>query len=187
MRSVKESSVAAGSCLLTVGILAGCHTTTQQTSARLGVQAKRTLAGQKPIVVAQPDRSVRVVRTSVVRGGGGGTALVALLRNPAKHPVNDLPLAAGVRKPGGPPDYVNVKGASYWQAHTPAIPPRGEVTWVLASSKALTAGTPVAAVGEPKGPLPAKPQTLPKLDVTAKGDAKGAVKASISNTSGIPQ
>jgi len=51
----------------------------------------------------------------------------------------------------------------------------------------LPAGTPVAAVGQPKGPLPAKPQTLPKLDVTAKGEAKGAVRASIANTSGIPQ
>jgi hypothetical protein len=185
VRSVKHVAAAA-TVTLTAAALGGCYTTTQQTSDRLGVKAQRVLASQKPLRLGGRDHQVRVVHTSIVRGGG--TALIAVLRNTASQPVSDLPLAAGVRKAGGGADYVNLKGVPYFQAHTPAIPPGGEVTWVLSGGKSLPAGTAVATIGRPKGPIPAREgSTLPRLDLSADGKGARSVRASVTNTSGIPQ
>jgi hypothetical protein len=171
---------------LAIVVLGFSHTTTQQTSGRLSVEGKRNVVGQKPIRVSGPDHTVKVVRTSLVRAGKS-TALVALLRNVSSTTVNDLPLAAGVSK-GGKPDYVNLKGASYFQAHAPAMEPGAEATWVLSGGKPLPAGAPVATVMRPKGRLPSKATTLPTLKVGAVGPAKGgAATAQISNPTSIPQ
>jgi hypothetical protein len=190
VRSVSASPILvtvalAAIAALAIALLGFSHTTTQQTSDRLAVEGKRNVEGQKPIRVSGPDQAVKVVRTSVVRAGKS-TALVALLRNASSRTVNDLPLAAGVSK-GGKPDYVNLRGASYFQAHAPAMEPGAEATWVL-SGKPLPAGTPVATVMRPKGPLPSKATALPALDVGAVGPAKGgAATARISNPTSIPQ
>ena len=141
----------------------GSHTTTQQTSERLGVQAQRTLAGQRPIKPGKPDPDVKVVHTAAIRAGKS-TALVAVLRNTGSAPVNDLPIAAGVGK-GGKPDYVNLKGTPYWQDHAPAIASAGETTWVLSGGKPLPGGTAVATVLAPKG----------------------SVTATVTNSSAVPQ
>lgn len=184
-------------CLTAAGVLSGC-TTTQQTAERLHIQYERKDAGHRPIDVKRTDPNVRVVRSAIVRGPGGA-AIALTLRNTAGEPVNDLPLAVGVKAPGGGTSFVNDQGRiPYFQAHAPAIGPGDETTWVFTSDKPLPSGEPVARVGAP----PAKPlvvaSSVPQLDVegVSSAGAKGkgskspsqtTVEAEVANHTGMPQ
>ena len=189
MPSVSATPVLAGVAAIVVIAIAWflfgvSHTTTQQTSERLGLEAKRDLASQKPIPTAPADHSVKVIRSQIVRSGKDA-ALVAVLRNATSAPVNDLPLAAGVET-GGKPDYVNVRSSDYFQGHAPAIAPGEEATWVLSGAQ-LPAGAPAVTAAKPKYALPAKATSLPQLQVTDARVVGGSAVARLSNPTDIPQ
>jgi len=176
--------------------LSGC-TTTQQTAQRLHVRFERKDAGNQPIKVKQVDPHVQVVRSAIVHGAGGA-AIAVTLRNTGEEPVNDLPLAVGVKTTGGT-DFVNDMGhLPYFQAHAPALAPGEETTWVFTSEKPLPTGEPIARVGVP----PAEPLTtassVPQLDVEGvtpaepqgkdkKAPPQTTVEAELANHTGMPQ
>jgi hypothetical protein len=183
--------------VLAAGAVSGC-TTTQQTAERQRLQFERRDAGHRGIDVKRVDPQVQVVRSSIVRGTGGA-AIAVTLRNTGDDPVNDLPLAVGVKTAGGATDYVNDEGRiPYFQAHAPALAPDEETTWVFTSQKPLPAGEPTAKVGVP----PAEPLTtassVPEVDVERvtstghngkdkKSPSQPTVEAEVANHTGMPQ
>lgn len=184
------------SSLLVVGALVGC-TTTQQTATWLHIRAERELDRRKPIDVKRADPEVHVVRSSVVRGAGGA-AIAVNLRNEGSEPVNDLPLAVGVKTRGGEARYLNDQGhLPYFQAHAPALAPGEETTWIYTTTKVLPAGSAVARVGVAASP-PTTASRVPELAVTdvSSSDAKpekgkpppqATVEAKIVNDTGMTQ
>ncbi len=184
------------SSLLVVGALVGC-TTTQQTATWLHIRSERELDRRKPIDVKQADPEVHVVRSSVVRGAGG-TALAVNLRNQGSEPVNDLPLAVGVKAPGANATYLNDQGhLPYFEAHAPALAPGEETTWVYTTTKALPAGSAVARVGVAASP-PTKASRVPELEVAdvsssqakpekGKPPPQATIEAEIANDTGMTQ
>jgi len=184
--------------LSVAGVLSGC-TTTQQTAQRQNLRFDRKDAGHRPIDVKRVDPNVRVVKTSLVRGPGG-EAIAIRLRNEGSEPVNDLPLAVGVKTPTGSVAYVNTKGhIPYFQAHAPALEPGQETTWVFTSTKPLPTGEPVAKVGAPASHPLTTASSVPEVDVervSSTGSKKGSgsksppettVKAEVANHTGMPQ
>lgn len=164
--------------------LSGCATT-QDANKRASIQADRTLASRKPLVLRGSDRQVHVVRTSVV-SGKDGSAVVVVLRNRGDAPVNDLPIEVGKR--GGDP--LNAQpNVPYFQSHAPAIAPGSETTWVYVT-KDRVSGPVYARLGAPAAGAP-RAGDVPELDVSdadPKGDDSGnSVVAEVANGTGIPQ
>jgi hypothetical protein len=165
--------------------VSGCATT-QDANKRASVQADRTLASRKPLVLRGTDRDVRVVRTSVV-SGRDGSAIVVVLRNRGDAPVNDLPIEVGKR--GGDP--LNARpNVPYFQSHAPAIAAGAEATWVYVTKEKIGSGPVYARVGAPPAIAPQADQ-VPELDVsdagTHTGKAGSSVVAEVANGTGIPQ
>ena len=182
-----------GAALL-AGVVAGC-TTTQQTASRLNLRSERENAGHRPIAVSRTDPNVRVLKASLVQGPGGG-AIAVRLRNTGSDPVNDLPLAVGVRTPAGGTVFLNSQGhLPYFQTHAPALAPGQETTWVFTSEKPLPAGSPTVRVGVPPSHPLTTASSVPTIDVgrvtSSAGKRKGAqqttVVAKLANHTGMPQ
>lgn len=177
---------------LLAGLVAGC-TTTQQQAARLHLRSEREDAGRKPIEVKRPNPDVRVIESSIVRGSGGA-AVAVTLRNTGADPLNDLPLAVGVRSPDGTV-FLNDRGhLPYFQTHAPALAPGARTTWVFTSTKTLPAGVPVAKVGVPAPHPLTTASSVPELDVShvtashQNSDAKEtSVEVEVTNHTGMPQ
>ena len=191
-RSAKGAVAPGGAAaLLAAAALAGCSvTTTQQTAARLQVKAARVVASGKATRLGHPDGSVKVVRTSLVRGTDG-SAIAVVLENTAKRTVNDLPIGVGVRAANGTSNYLNLAPRTpYFQSHVPAIAAGRTETWVFTSKDNLPQGAPFATVGTPADP-PTVAANLPELDV--RGPAHDEVKPGkplrvrLRNVSAIPQ
>ncbi|HEX3292408.1 MAG TPA: hypothetical protein VHR38_01580 [Solirubrobacterales bacterium] len=165
--------------------VSGCATT-QDANKRASIQADRTLASRKPLVLRGTDRDVQVVRTSVV-SGKDGSAIVVVLRNRGDAPVNDLPIEVGKR--GGDP--LNARpNVPYFQSHAPAIAPGAEATWVYVTKEKIGSGPVYARLGAPPAIAP-KASDVPELHVSdggAHSDKGGSsVVAEVSNGTGIPQ
>jgi hypothetical protein len=169
-----ELVLALGAVLL----VAGCSTT-QQKSARAKVQAERLLATRKQVLVRQPNPSVRVEGVTLLRGHGR-TAVVVALRNDGSRPVSDLPIS--LRTGGG--RYLNRRaGLGYFQTHAPAIVPGGEATWVFVTRARVRARGVSARVGLQPA-VSARPARLPLLRAAP---AAGIGRATVTNSSGVPQ
>jgi len=165
--------------------VSGCATT-QDANKRASIQADRTLASRKPLVLRGTDEAVRVVRTSVV-SGKDGSAIVVVLRNRGEAPVNDLPIEVGRR--GGDPLNAG-RNVSYFQSHAPAIAPGAEATWVYVTKERIGSGPVFARLGTPPAIAP-KADRVPALEVSERGTHSGkagsSVIAEVANDSGIPQ
>jgi hypothetical protein len=166
--------------------LAGCHTTTQETSARLAVKSERVLARAKPVELGKPSRDLKVLGSSIV-GSGKDRAIVATLRNTSSHPVNDVPIGVGVRSASGTPDLLNLgRGTPYFQSHLSAIAPGATSVFVFRTRKSLPPGSPVVVPGTPSDP-PTVAKSLPQLEVTSKLDPGGTATVQLENPTSIPQ
>lgn len=186
--------------LVAAGSLAGCSTT-QQEAARLQLNAARIRAGEAGTRVTVPGRTVRVTRVALV-AGGGQTAFVVEVRNPAPRAVSDLPISVGVRVAGRPAIYLNTQSGLeyfYFDAHLPAVPAKGTLTWVYIADRRLPAGaTPFAVVGgEPSPPAAAGPGRLPVIRATVHVPARppsagptsrtASLTVTLRNLSSVPQ
>ena len=174
----------AGVALLGLAVsVAGCATT-QDANQRASIQADRTLASRKSLVVRGRDRDVQVVRTSVVKGKQG-SAIVVVLRNRGDRPVNDLPIEVGPR--GG--QAVNTRAnLPYFQTHAPAIAAGEEATWVYVSRRPLHASRAFARVGAPAKPPVTTAGRVSALETEDSATPGGSsVVARITNDLGIPQ
>jgi hypothetical protein len=174
----------AASLVVLATAVSGCATT-QDANKRASIQADRTLASRKPLVLRGTDREVRVVRTSVV-SGKEGSAVVVVLRNRGESPVSDLPIEVGTRG-GGP---LNARpNLPYFQSHAPAIAPGAQATWVYVT-KDKVSGPVYARLGAPPGIAP-KVSHVPRLEVsdgaTRSGKSGSSVVAQVDNGTGIPQ
>jgi hypothetical protein len=175
----------AASLVVLATAVSGCATT-QDANKRASIQADRTLASRKPLVLHGTDRDVQVVRTSVV-SGGDGSAIVVVLRNRGDAPVNDLPIEVG--RHGG--EALNAgRNVPYFQSHAPAIAPGAEATWVYVSKEKLGSGPVYARIGTAPALAP-KAGNVPELDVSDAGAQSGkggsSVVAEVANGTGIPQ
>ena len=165
--------------------VSGCATT-QDANKRASIQADRTLASRKALVLRGTDRDVEVVRASAI-SGKDGSAVVVVLRNRGDEPVSDLPIEVGRR--GGEP--LNARpNVPYFQSHAPAIAPGAEATWVYVTREKIGAGPVYARLGGPPGIAP-KIDDVPELDVSQAHErrAKGqsSVVAEVANPTGVPQ
>jgi hypothetical protein len=166
--------------------VAGCHTTTQETSARLAVKSERVLARSKPVDLGKPSRELKLVGTSVT-GERPDQSVVATFRNTSDHPVNDIPVGVGVRGASSTPQFVNLgRGTPYFQSHIPAVAPGAVFTFVYRTRKPLPEGTPVVQAGTPTDP-PTTAQSLPQLEVSSRPGAKGTAMVKLENPTSIPQ
>ena len=177
--------------LVAVGLLAlalalsGC-TTSQQTASRLRLNSARVLESRKPVTVRRIDRDVRVVGTTLVRGGKHAAAVV-VLRNRGKSNVNDLPLEVGVREGGRSQTLNSHRNVPYFQAHAPALAPGSETTWVFTSRHPVAGGSVFARVGTAKS-RPAVADSLPSVEATISAPKHGSTaEVTVHNDSGVTQ
>jgi hypothetical protein len=173
----------AASLVALATVASGCAST-QDANRRASIQADRTLASRKPLVLRGTDRNVQVLRTSVV-SGKDGSAIVVALRNRGDSPVNDLPIEVGER--GG--EALNAgRNVPYFQSHAPAIAPGAEATWVYVSKQKLGSRPVYARVGTPAAGAP-RTDSVPELEVSDSRASKGGrdVVAEVANDTGIPQ
>jgi hypothetical protein len=177
--------------------LGGCATT-QQEAKRLQLNSARIRASEVPTRVGVSGNAVRVTRVALVPGRGG-TAFVVQVHNPAARPVSDLPISVGVRVSHKPPLYLNVRSPSefsYYDAHLPAVPAGGTLTWVYATARQLPArARPFAIVGDvpsvaaaPSGRLPViRASASSTLGHAAANAAGSQLSVVLHNLSTIPQ
>jgi hypothetical protein len=169
----------------------GCAvTTTQEKDARLAIKAERTLFNPKHIELGKAPEGVEVIGTSILRSKGG-TAIAVDLRNGSSHPVNDLPLAVGVRGDHAK-EFLNLeRGTSYFESHVASLAAGAETTWVFSSKKDVPEGEPFAEIGEQTDPPPTVADSLPSLHVTqtVENSSKDGsrVEIEVVNDSDIPQ
>jgi hypothetical protein len=161
-----------------------------QTAARLQLNSARIRASQEPSRVARSASSptARVARLEVV-SAAARTAYVVTVRNEARRAVSDLPISVGYTVAHHPAVYLNAQDTlTYFQAHLPAIPSGGTITWVY-SARALPAGaSPFAVVGARPEPA-AGSVTVPPITVTIdlRSPVGERVAVRVHNLSGIPQ
>ena len=175
--------VAAGLAAAALGCgLSGC-VSTQHKNARAKLVAARTVDGRRPLRIAARSRDVRVLGVQLVRGGRRG-AVVVTLRNAGARAVTDVPIAVGVRAPGGRRRPLNGgRGLAWFQTHVPAIGAGARVAWVFVPRRTPPAGRPWALAGRGRAVA-----ALPSI--AARTDAKPtrrAVRVTLANASDIPQ
>jgi hypothetical protein len=155
----------AGAGLAAAGLLAtlpGC-VSTQRKNERAKLAATRLLESRRAQPVVRPSRDVRVTGVQVIRGRPL-SAVVVELRNEAARPRTDVPLAVGVRRPGGERVVLNGRGGLAWfQSHLPAIAAGGHATWVFTTRRPIPAGRAFASAGEPSGGVRSSAGSLPAL------------------------
>jgi hypothetical protein len=175
---VGAAVVAAG--VVVAGALAGCETT-QKAAARVQLRNERDLAARNPIDVSPESTDIKVVDATVVHGDGDA-AIAVTLENTSDHPVNDLPIEVGVTGSGGKDEVLNGgREVPYFKAHTPAIAPGAQTTWVYTAKDDLD-GEAFAKVGaEPSDPALHQAPSLPTVSAQAPAAADGD-KASVELT-----
>lgn len=172
--------------LAAAGSLAGCSTT-QQEAARLQLNSARIRASEIPIHVTAPGRAVQVARVALV-SGGGQTAFIVQVHNPALRPVSDLPISVGVRIGARRVVYVNSQSPhedSYFDAHLPVVAARGTLTWVYTTARRLPAHSrPFALVGGQPTPAVPRVSQLPVIRASALSGTPAAAGAGTPATVG---
>ncbi|MFN8149890.1 MAG: hypothetical protein U0R24_02025 [Solirubrobacterales bacterium] len=167
----------------------GCGvTTTQEKDARLEVKAERTVFDPKKIELGEPPAGVELGATTVLRTKDG-SAVAVEVSNETDAPVNDVPLAVGVRTDEGK-QYLNLeKGSSYFETHVPSLAPGEKTTWVYASRDEIPDGQVFAQLGTPADPPLTVADELPDVEVSqpGKGDDQGRIEVEVSNDSDVPQ
>ncbi|MEV4419545.1 hypothetical protein AB0L40_06140 [Patulibacter sp. NPDC049589] len=187
-RSPARALVLAGVAVLGGASLTGC-VSTQTKSIRSKVVVDRTLLSRRAVTVVRADPRVEVRDVSVLRRDGLVAAVVVRLRNRGTAPLNDLPIAVGVRTPQGRRVVLNARPSlPYWQTHAPAAAPRGIATWVYVLPRARRLrGTAFAVVGPAERP-PTRAGTVPRIDVVTRGAASaGAVPVAVRSHTDVPQ
>lgn len=181
----------------------GC-VSTQQKNARAKLRATRMLDSRRPQRVVQANPDVRVEQVALVRGSGSA-AVVVDLRSSADEPLTDLPIAVGVRTPGGRRVLLNDRrGQAWFQTHVPAIAAGARATWVYTVPRRAARrlrGRPFAIVGATPQPAISHASALPKLVVAAAAgngggrgarggegaSARAAARVVVTNDSDVPQ
>jgi hypothetical protein len=176
-----ELTVLAGLAAAIV-LLTGC-VTTQQRNARAKLSAERYIAARAPLRIGALNPDVDVVRTALVRTRAR-TAVIVELRSRARRPLADLPIAVGVRTPGGRRLALNGAADLTWfRTHVAALPSGALTRWVFVTGRRVPAGSRAEAqVGRPGTPA-GHPSTLPRLEADALSDGRVVVR----NVSDIPQ
>jgi hypothetical protein len=179
--------VVAVAALVLVASASGCDST-QSKNARAELTAKRELAARELPSVRRVDPRVRVERVALVRGRGQTAAIVVELRSRAAQALTDVPIAVGVRGRDGRARVVNAKRHLEWfQTHVPAIPSRGEVTWVFKGARGVAPGDrPFAKVGVARRPALSTASSLPEIAARVELAGKKA-RVVVENGSDVPQ
>lgn len=164
------------------GGLSGC-VSTQHKNARAMLVAARTVDGRRPLRITARSRDVRVLGVQLVRAGRRG-AVVVTLRNAGTQAVTDVPIAVGVRAPGGKRLPLNGgHGLAWFQTHVPAIGAGARTAWVFVPRRTPPAGRPWAVVGRGRA-VAAVPSIAARTHAPA---ARRAVRVTLANASDIPQ
>jgi hypothetical protein len=182
--------------LAAAAVMAGCSTT-QQTAARLQLNAARIRASEQPTEVKAPGHAVDVTRVARIVTGGR-TAFIVQVRNSAGRPMSDLPISVGVRVRGKRPIYLNRQSTaelSYFEAHLPLVAAGETLTWVYTTDRRLPAhARPFAVVGGTPSNHAPRSNPLPVIRASAVApttatSAAGAspLAVSLHNLSSVPQ
>lgn len=145
-------------------VLAGCETT-QDKAAKLQAEGEANAASQVPLTIPKPDKSIKVLDTTLLNDQNGD-AIVVRLKNESKQVVVNAPILVDLIGAGGKSLGKNdAPGIDLSLNHVPLIRPGETVDWV---NDQLT------PVSEPKsakvtvGPPPEPPPkgALPQLDIS---------------------
>jgi hypothetical protein len=180
--------------LMSVGVIAvaltGCATT-QQEAARLQLNSARIRASEVPTRVTVAGQAVEVTRVALVRSPRGA-AIVVRVHNPGRRAISDLPISVGVQTGRGRRRFLNARSPaefSYFNAHLPAVPAQGTITWVYAAGRRLAGrARPFATVGATPAlaaPVVARPPVI-TVGATPSG-APSELAVALRNHSTIPQ
>jgi hypothetical protein len=193
---VADSAKGALVALLALGLLSGCDST-QSKNERAKLRATRELASREPLRLGRANPDVRVERVSLVRGARS-SAFVVDLRSRAVMPLTDVPIAVGVRRPGGRRVKLNGgRNQDWFQTHVPALPAGSTATWVFQGPRRVPGGRPFARVGVPALPAISRASSLPRIDATparakaastrARHRGRPATRVVVENDSDVPQ
>ena len=178
--------------LLGAGLLftaTGCESS-QDRSAQLEKQGAKLIANQHGLVLHGHNAAVRVLQAGVVTDANG-TAAAVLLRNIEPTPLGQVPIAIDVLGPGHKTVFANsAPGLEASLTSVPALPPKGDMTWVddqvIPAGKALSVHARIGAGGN------GAPRALPQIVVSQprlQNDATSGLEAvgSVTNRSSIDQ
>lgn len=170
-------------------VLAGCEST-QDKAAKLQAAGRANAASQVPLTIPKPDKSIKVLDTTLLHDENGD-AIVVTLKNESKKTVVNAPILVDLTGAGGKSLGKNdAPGIDLSLNHVPLMRPGETVDWV---NDQLTPVAPPKSAKITLGPpsAPAPKGALPMIDVGAaklKTDPSG-VEASgkIANRSKIDQ
>lgn len=135
-------------------ILTGCESS-QILSARLQKEGAHQIADQHGLVIRAVNRAVRIVRAGVVTDANG-TAVALMLRNVSPRPLATVPIGLRVLGSGHRTVFRNdAPGLQSSLVSIPALPGRGELTWVddqvtpAASARSVRAEVGAGGAGAP--------------------------------------
>lgn len=166
-------------------VLAGC-VTTQDRNARAKLSAERQIAARTPLRLGARNAQVDVAAATLVRGRGRDrTAIVVELRNRARTPLTDLPIAVGVRTRSGKTLALNGgRDLDWFETHVAALAPGTTTVWVFTARRRAPAGARAyAQVGLPPTKPASRASSLPRLQASDVGG--GRVR--VGNNSDVPQ
>jgi hypothetical protein len=185
----------AGAILFALGIvgagvvLAGCEST-QDKAAKLQAQGVANAASQVPLTISKPDKSIKVLDSTLLHDENGD-AIVVTLKNESKNTVVNAPILIDLIGAGGKSLGKNdAPGIDLTLNHVALMRPGETVEWV--NDQLTPVSTPKSAkITVGPAPAPAPKGALPKIDVgpaELKTDPSG-VEASgkIVNRSKIDQ
>jgi hypothetical protein len=166
------------------GALVGC-VSTQDKNARAKLVADRELGGRRAQAVARADTRVRVTDAALVRGRRA-SAIVVTLRSDADVALTDVPIAVGVRRPGGRQIVLNGRrGLDWFQTHVPAIGAGGRATWVFLTRRPVPRGGRAwARVGA--GAV-VHEGALPQIAARTESATGRRVRVAVESESDVPQ
>jgi hypothetical protein len=140
-----------------LAVLAGVSVTACQSSqdkAKI-IQARATAAAPKPLVIAKPNKDVKVVNTALIHDQNGD-AIVVELKNGSNQTLVNLPILVDVKGPNGISVYENnTAGLDFALNHVALIEPGQTFFWVNDQVTGQGKSAKVT-VGQPEGKAPSR-------------------------------
>jgi hypothetical protein len=173
----------AGALVALALLLTGCETTAEK-SARLAKLARHQTSAQRGLSIAHPNAAVEL-RSSAVLHDENGTAAVLVLRNRARAPLRNVPIAITVKDAHGSTLYTNnTPGLSPSLVSVPLLLPGRDTVWIDDQIQVSGAASVSATAGEAptaSGPAPElSPQAVHLFNDPASGVGAEGVLANHS-------
>jgi len=172
--------------LLALLTLSGCETTAEK-SAELERTRHRARHVEQGLTIARPSTVVHVVSATLVHGGEGNAAAIAL-RNDSARTLRSVPIAITVTDARGNTVFQNnAPGLERALTQISSLPAHGSLTWV---NDQIPSGGAPASITATVGQAPTASGPEPRIEVEGPHpgeEASDEVTGSVRNRSGVTQ